>query len=336
MKKIKVWDLAVRAGHWATSALVLGAFLTSEDDDWTTLHTRLGLVVLGILLFRLAWGFVGTKHARFKDFVKSPREVLAYARDYVRGKPGLHLGHNPLGAVMVLALLGDLLIITVTGLLTYLGPEFDGPLSRVLPFELGKGIAEAHEFAAHALMPLVFLHVTGVIVSSVLERQNLIFGMIHGRKRAEDADEPIPPRRRLAGSFTSAAIAIAVVVALWNLMPEAEAATPLLEQYAADAKREDPAFKGFDAAAGRALYYSERPKSDGSVSCATCHTSDPKAEGRSPAGKRLLPLAPSANPERFTDRKKADKWFDRNCKQVLGRLCTAKEKGDLLTWLVTL
>ncbi len=340
MTKIKVWDAAVRIGHWAMGALVLGAFLTAEQDDWTSVHTRLGLVLLGIVVFRLVWGVVGSKHARFKDFVRSPRTVLAYARQYVRGKPPHVLGHNPLGAVMVLALLATLLVATLSGVAMYLGPEWDGPFAALISHDLAEGLEEVHEVSTNLVIPLVILHVLGVIVSSVNERQNLIAGMITGLKRhvPEASPKTAEIRHPVPGFIVAVLLGALTIFAIWRLMPTAEAATPqtpLLAQYAAEARRGDPAFTAFDPAAGEALYYSEHPGSSGPVSCATCHNRDPRTEGRSPAGKRVQPLAPSANPERFTNRKTADKWFDRNCKQVIGRVCTAREKGDVLAWLVT-
>lgn len=336
-KQVKVWDLGVRGFHWSVALLVPLAFVFADDDETITLHTRLGLVVLGLVVFRIVWGFVGPAPARFGTFVRSPRAVLAYGRDYLRGRPARHLSHNPLGAVMVVALLGVLLATTVTGLLVYLGPEWSGPLA------LGRGLAhdlkELHEGLAEALPWMVVLHVVGVLISSRLERQNLIGGMITGNKALVEA----PPVRRHPvvhwGAFLLAvSLGVASVLGVSLLLPgRAEAAeTPqsLLERYRAQARRE-PGFTGFDAARGEVLYRREFSTTSRANSCAGCHTADPRRPGRSPAGKNIEPLAPSAAPDRFTDPRHADKWFDRNCKQLIGRVCTATERGDLLTWLLT-
>ncbi len=122
------WDLAVRSAHLAFGLLVLGAFLTSEEDASIGLHARLGLVLLGVVLFRVGWGFVGPRYARFKDFVRSPRQVLAALKDMVRGAPKHFTGHNPVGAVMVVALLVTMLVVTLSGVVISQGPEWSGAL----------------------------------------------------------------------------------------------------------------------------------------------------------------------------------------------------------------
>ena len=124
MERIKVWDLPVRLFHAALPLLIVGLFLTSEDEDFVSWHARLGLVVLALVVARIAWGFFGSRHARFSDFVPSPAGLVRYARGYLCGEPEPHLGHNPIGALMVVAMLGVLLLITLTGVVTYAGPEW--------------------------------------------------------------------------------------------------------------------------------------------------------------------------------------------------------------------
>jgi hypothetical protein len=115
------------------------------------------------------------------------------------------------------------------------------------------------------------------------------------------------------------------------------AATPqeLLQQYGAQAKQENAAFAGFSTDRGASFFRTERTHSDGkAVSCSTCHTADPRNQGKTRANKVIEPLAPIANPQRFTDTAKVEKWFGRNCKDVLERACTAQEKGDFIQYLV--
>ncbi len=115
------------------------------------------------------------------------------------------------------------------------------------------------------------------------------------------------------------------------------AATPqeLLKQYEGQAKQENAAFAGFSAERGASFFKAERTHSDGKkVSCATCHTSDPRNQGKTRANKVIEPMATIANPQRFTDTAKVEKWFGRNCKDVLERTCTAQEKGDYIQYLM--
>jgi cytochrome c peroxidase len=115
------------------------------------------------------------------------------------------------------------------------------------------------------------------------------------------------------------------------------AASPqeLLKQYEAQAKQENAAYTGFSAERGASFFKTERTHSDGQkVSCSTCHTADPRNQGKTRANKVIEPMAPIANPQRFTDPAKVEKWFGRNCKDVLERVCTAQEKGDYIQYLV--
>ncbi len=116
------------------------------------------------------------------------------------------------------------------------------------------------------------------------------------------------------------------------------AATPqeLLKQYEVQAKQENAAFAGFSAERGASFFKAERTHSDGKkVSCATCHTSDPRNQGKTRANKVIEPMATIANPQRFTDAAKVEKWFGRNCKDVLERTCTSQEKGDYIQYLMS-
>lgn len=117
------------------------------------------------------------------------------------------------------------------------------------------------------------------------------------------------------------------------------AATPqeLLKQYEGQAKQENPAFLRFSAERGASFYKAERNYSNGQkVSCATCHTADPRNQGKTRANKVIEPMATIANPQRFTDAAKVEKWFGRNCKDVLERACNAQEKGDYIQYLISI
>ena len=125
------------------------------------------------------------------------------------------------------------------------------------------------------------------------------------------------------------------LLALLGTVPLSQAETPqnLLDEYRQAAKAQNPAFKGFTAAAGESFY---KNKHGGDWSCASCHTDNPTATGKHVVtGKVIQPLSPNANPERFSDGAKVNKWFKRNCNDVLKRECTAEEKGNMLTYLLS-
>ena len=169
---VKVWDPLVRLFHWSLAACVFGAFLVEEGD---TAHRWLGYTALGLVAFRLLWGVVGSRHARFGDWVRGPRSVMTYLRERRAGRSQRRLGHNPAAAVMILALLAMVVAVGMTGWMQtwdrFFGVEW---------------LEELHEILAWSLLALVGLHVLAALVESVHYRENLIASMWHGRKRALD------------------------------------------------------------------------------------------------------------------------------------------------------
>lgn len=184
--EIKVWDPLVRIFHWSLVVAFFIAYFVS-DEEQLLVHTAAGYVVLGLVLFRLVWGVVGPKHARYSDFVYPPATVIGNIKDVIRFQAKRYIGHSPAGGAMVVALLVSLLATVVTGLVLYGGAEHHaGPLAG-LAGDLGKTsgewLEEVHEFLANFTLTLVVLHVIGVIVASISHRENLIRAMFTGRKR---------------------------------------------------------------------------------------------------------------------------------------------------------
>lgn len=182
--EVKVWDPLVRVFHWSLVTAFIVAFVT--EDHYLGLHVQAGYTIIGLVLFRLLWGVIGTRHARFADFVRGPQAVLAYLKSLLTRQPSHHLGHNPAGGWMVLALLVALLLTTLTGLLTYgIGESAAGPFAALGGNPGGfwsEAMEEVHEVLANLTLLLVFIHVAGVIVSSVLHHENLVRAMLTGRK----------------------------------------------------------------------------------------------------------------------------------------------------------
>lgn len=166
----RVWDLWVRIGHWLLVLSVAAAWFTRHGGD--EVHEWLGYSALAIVAIRIVWGFVGSAHARFGDFVVGPHTVLAYAGDLLKHRERHYVGHNPLGGYMVIALLLTVALTGASGWL-YTTDRFWGV----------EWVGEAHEFIANLLLALVALHIAGVLFACVREGQNLVAAMIHGRKR---------------------------------------------------------------------------------------------------------------------------------------------------------
>ncbi|PWR24451.1 cytochrome b/b6 domain-containing protein [Zavarzinia aquatilis] len=165
---VSVWDPLVRLFHWSLVASIAIAWFSEEGE---ALHRWSGYVALGLIAFRLVWGVVGPRYARFTDFVRSPFAALAYLIDEIRGRGRRYLGHNPAGGVMVVVLL---VMIAVTGI--------SGWLSTTDRFFGDDLVSEIHEVSANLLLASVGLHVLGVIFSSLMHRENLVRAMITGRK----------------------------------------------------------------------------------------------------------------------------------------------------------
>jgi cytochrome b len=173
--RVFVWDLPVRFFHWALVASFAGAYWLSESERLRNVHVNLGYVVLGLVAFRVIWGFIGTPYARFQSFLFSPREVLDYLRTLFSPSARRFLGHNPAGSYAIWAILGLAALTGATGYATY--NEIGGD-----------ALEEVHEFLANAWLWVVGIHVSGVLLSSLLHRENLVGAMITGYKRTGDPD----------------------------------------------------------------------------------------------------------------------------------------------------
>ncbi len=168
---VRVWDPIVRLFHWSLVALVAVALATGDEVEW--LHLSAGYAIAALVALRVIWGFVGSRHARFSDFVKPPSEVIRFLGQSHRLRAPRVLGHNPAGAAMIIAMLVLIAFISATGFLlttdAYWGSET---------------VKEVHEASAYTLIVLVLVHVAGVILASLEHGENLVRAMITGRKRA--------------------------------------------------------------------------------------------------------------------------------------------------------
>lgn len=170
---IKVWDIAIRLFHWSLVASFVIAWITA--DEWDRLHEIFGYAIGILLAFRLIWGFIGSRHARFGDFVYGPMHVLRYLRDSVYGEAKRYIGHNPAGGTMVIVLLFSLMTITITGI---------AMTSRA--FWGVEWVEDLHEFSAYLTLLLIAFHIAGVIYASFEHHENLVRSMITGFKRRDE------------------------------------------------------------------------------------------------------------------------------------------------------
>ncbi|GAA5173861.1 cytochrome b/b6 domain-containing protein [Niveibacterium umoris] len=165
---VRIWDLPVRIGHWALAASVAIAWLTAEQEAWRRVHIVAGGVAGAVVLFRLLWGVVGSRSARFGAFLRSPTAAIAEARAHLAGHAEPRATHTVIGGWAVIGLLALALGSATTGVLAY---RFDGY----------EALTEIHETLAEGLLALIAVHLAGVLIMSLLERRNLPRSMLTGR-----------------------------------------------------------------------------------------------------------------------------------------------------------
>ena len=190
--KILVWDAPVRVFHWLLVLCFAGAYITAESERWRLIHVTLGYTLGGLVAFRIFWGLLGSRYARFTNFVRGPAAVLKYGRALTTAQPEHHLGHNPAGAVAIVLLLLFSMAIVATGWAIYNDVG-------------GEWLEEWHEGVANFMLAVVGVHIAGVILASLLHHENLVLAMVNGRKVG-------PPGGAIRWSWWPLALLIVVVV----------------------------------------------------------------------------------------------------------------------------
>ncbi len=211
--KIRVWDPLVRIFHWSLVLTFFISYLSGEEES--NLHIYTGYAVLGLITFRVLWGFIGSRYARFSDFVYSPKTTIQYLKSLFAKNPKHYIGHNPAGGWMIIAMIFCLFVITVSGLKVYAIEEGLGPLAGETPVltinliananadggdnddheknENGYGEdeeaeefwEEIHEASSNFMLLFIFLHIAGVIVSGRIHNEHLVKAMITGKKTSK-------------------------------------------------------------------------------------------------------------------------------------------------------
>ena len=226
--RILVWDIPTRLFHWLLAASFAGAFLTAESEYFRDLHVLLGYAMLALIGFRLLWGIVGTRYARFSALALRPARLNGYLKSLLTRTPQHYVGHNPAGSWMIVGLLALGLLTGMTGYATFneIGGEW---------------LEELHEGAANTMLALVAVHILGVLVSSLLHRENLVRSMITGRKTG-------PAAEGIASAWRSvAALMLVAVVGFWALQwQQAPAGGDTLAQQGAAQERHARRERGRD------------------------------------------------------------------------------------------
>lgn len=209
--RIHLWDLPLRIFHWSLVVAVTTAIVTAKiGGDWIELHAKAGLTIIGLLAFRITWGIFGSTHARFAQFAPTPGRIIRYLRGQWHG-----VGHNPLGALSVFALLGLLAAQAITGLFSNDDIAFNGPLSALISKKFSDRLTGVHHQLSNALLAFIGLHVAAVFFYLLIKKNNLIKPMITGWKEIEK-EKPIfrkPVRGSFAGLLSSVVVALLAVYA---------------------------------------------------------------------------------------------------------------------------
>ncbi|MES3024928.1 MAG: cytochrome b/b6 domain-containing protein [Pseudomonadota bacterium] len=195
---VLIWDAPLRMANWLMTLCFAGAYLSAGHADWELVHLTFGYTLAGLVAFRILWGLVGTRHARFSSFVRGPGAVLRHLRKLLAGRPERHTGHTPTGALAILAMLVLALAIAATGWMLDTG-------------RAGEFTAQLHQGLANLMLIVGLAHLASVFLTGWMHRQKLLAAMLHGRKRAS-------PDESIARTWRSLALLLlAAVLCFWWL-----------------------------------------------------------------------------------------------------------------------
>ena len=212
---ITIWDLPTRLFHWLFAAAIAAAILSAENDA-LEIHAICGYAVLGLVLFRVLWGFVGSTPSRFSAFVRGPRAVVDYGLRLFSRSYEFHATHNPLGGWVVVAMLGAAFVQATMGLFATDDVLFEGPLGHLISTSVQNAITEAHHFLGHVILYLIVLHIGAVLFYRIVKGTNLVIPMITGRT-AVPGKTPLPVVRQ-SSTWFAAAIAVAAAYVVYALI----------------------------------------------------------------------------------------------------------------------
>jgi len=181
-----IWDLPTRLFHWVLAGSFALAWITAEADEWLAVHVFCGYLMLGLVAFRLLWGVVGSHFARFTSFWFSPKQAIHYLKEVASGQAARHIGHNPTGSWAIYILLTLTLVVAASGWITLGADEQQGLAAGWFSFSQAKLFKEVHEIVATLMLVVVGGHIAGVVVESVMHKENLARSMVTGLKMADE------------------------------------------------------------------------------------------------------------------------------------------------------
>ena len=204
-QSVLVWDMPIRIFHWLLAISFAGAWLTSESEAQQMIHYAFGYSACMLVLFRIIWGIVGTRYARFSQFIKGPAETIHHIKSLMTGSEHSGLGHNPAGALVMISLMILILLIGLTGYWSI--KEF-----------LGDVMSEAHETIANITLAVVVIHVAAAIIMSFLQKENLVKSMVSGKKEGT-SDQAIRYPMYLLGALLAIAWAYSFYLIVGGSLP---------------------------------------------------------------------------------------------------------------------
>jgi len=218
-----VWDLPLRLFHWLFAVSILASWATGKAGfEWTPWHMRLGYWMIGLLIFRVIWGFIGPRHARFSSFLASPRKTWSHLRGLFGAGTLLHsVGHNPLGGLMVIVMLALVAFQATTGLFSTDDIVWTGPYNPSVSSATAQFLTKLHHANFNLILAAVALHVSAILFYAFAKKQNLVGAMLTGWKPAEavPAEEAITSSELLKALIVIACSSLVVYVLLSSAPP---------------------------------------------------------------------------------------------------------------------
>ena len=215
MSKKLIWDLPIRIVHWLLTVLIFGSWYTVSVSGDMERHMLIGQTILCLLIFRVVWGFVGTRYAKFSSFVFGPRTILAYTRSILSRSGGGYAGHNPLGFLAVFAMLLLIGIQVTTGLFATDGDFYEGPLNHLVSGRTGNQITDIHYLNFDVLAIMIGIHIVAIFFYLLYKRENLISPMFTGKKTGDALEAIGGSKLGLAlGVIVASAAAVYLLITL--------------------------------------------------------------------------------------------------------------------------